>query len=103
MVRLEDSCRVSYRTKDEHASGRLQAISSRNSHCTGLSLMGTERQVPVARKLEALREQGGECLTCSIGIAPNVVLGKVRADLQNPDALVAITKDDFPRPLPTPH
>ena len=40
-------------------------------------LMGTERQVPVARELamkvkRALREQVGECLTCSIGIAPNV-------------------------------
>jgi len=45
-------------------------------------LMGTERQVPVARELalkvkKALREQVGECLTCSIGIAPNVFLGKV--------------------------
>jgi DNA polymerase-4 len=45
-------------------------------------LMGTERQVPVARELavkvkRALREQVGECLTCSIGIAPNVFLGKV--------------------------
>jgi hypothetical protein len=47
-------------------------------------LMGTERQVPVARELavkvkRALREQVGECLTCSIGIAPNVFLGKVGA------------------------
>src|SRR6516225_2912854 len=38
-------------------------------------LMGTERQVPAARELavkvkRALREQVGECLTCSIGIAP---------------------------------
>src|ERR1700726_1106108 len=39
-------------------------------------LMGTEREVPVARALalkvkRALHEQVGECLTCSIGIAPN--------------------------------
>jgi DNA polymerase-4 len=45
-------------------------------------LMGTERQVPAARELalkvkRALRDQVGECLTCSIGIAPNVFLGKV--------------------------
>jgi impB/mucB/samB family len=44
-------------------------------------LMGTERQVPVARELalkikRALREQVGECLTCSIGIAPNVFSAK---------------------------
>ena len=55
-------------------------------------LMGTERQVPATRKLaakvkRALREQVGECLTCSIGIAPNVFLGKVGSDLQKPDRL----------------
>jgi len=40
-------------------------------------LMGTERQVPVARELPlkvkgALRGQVGECLTCSVGIAPGI-------------------------------
>jgi DNA polymerase-4 len=67
-------------------------------------LMGTERQVPVARELafkvkRALRDQVGECLTCSIGIAPNVFLGKVGSDLQKPDGLVVITEDDLPNVL----
>ena len=71
-------------------------------------LMGTERQVPVARELalkvkRALREQVGECLTCSIGIAPNVFLGKVGSDLQKPDGLVVITHDDLPGILPAKH
>jgi DNA polymerase-4 len=64
-------------------------------------LMGTERQVPAARALalkvkRALRDQVGECLTCSIGIAPNVFLGKVGSDLQKPDGPVVITKNDLP-------
>ncbi len=64
-------------------------------------LMGRERQVPVARELalkvkRALREQVGECLTCSIGLAPNIFLGKVGSDIQKPDGLVVITKDNLP-------
>jgi nucleotidyltransferase/DNA polymerase involved in DNA repair len=64
-------------------------------------LMGTERQVPAPRELalkikRVLREQVGECLTCSIGIAPNVFLGKVGSDLQKPDGLVIITADNLP-------
>jgi DNA polymerase IV len=63
--------------------------------------MGTERQVPAARALalkikRALREQVGECLTCSIGLAPKAFLGKVGSDLQKPDGLVVITHDNLP-------
>ena len=67
-------------------------------------LMGTERQVPLARELalkvkRALHEQVGECLTCSIGLAPNVFLGKVGSDLQKPDGMVVITTDNLPEVL----
>ena len=36
---------------------------------------------------QVLREQVGECLTCSIGMPPDVFLGKVGSDLQKPDGL----------------
>ena len=67
-------------------------------------LMGTERQVPAARERtlkikRALHDQVGECLTCSIGIAPNVFPGKVGSDLQKPDGLTVITKDNLPEVL----
>jgi DNA polymerase IV len=67
-------------------------------------LMGTERQIPVARELalkvkRALRERVGECLTCSVGLAPNVFLGKVASDLQKPDGLVVVTHDNLPEVL----
>ncbi len=66
-------------------------------------LMGDQRQVPVARALalklkQALCEQIDECLTCSIGVAPNVFLGKVGSDLQKP-GLVVITKENLPEIL----
>jgi DNA polymerase-4 len=44
----------------------------------------------------ALREQVGDCLTRSIGLAPNVFLGKVGSDIQKPDGLVVITKNNLP-------
>jgi DNA polymerase-4 len=47
----------------------------------------------------ALREQVGECLTCSIGLAPNVFLGKIGSDLQKPDGLTVITHDNLPHVL----
>jgi DNA polymerase-4 len=64
-------------------------------------LMGTERQIPVAWELalkvkRALRDQVGECLTCSIGLAPSVFLGKVGSDMQKPDGLTVITTRDLP-------
>jgi DNA polymerase IV len=64
-------------------------------------LTGRERPVSAARELavkikRVLREQVGECLTCSIGLAPSIFLSKVASDIQKPDGLVVITADNLP-------
>jgi len=43
--------------------------------------------------------QVGECLCCSIGIAPNPFLAKTASDMQKPDSLVVIAKNDLPHIL----
>jgi len=64
-------------------------------------LMGREREVPVARELahkvkQTIRQKVGERMTCSVGLGPSLFLGKVGSDMQKPDGLVIITKNDLP-------
>ncbi len=44
----------------------------------------------------AIRERIGPTLRCSIGIAPNELLAKTATELQKPDGLVIIERDDLP-------
>lgn len=67
-------------------------------------LTGRERDIDAARALAGkvkttIRQQVGDCMTCSIGLAPNLFLGKVGSDMQKPDGLVTITRADLPRIL----
>jgi DNA polymerase IV len=46
-----------------------------------------------------LAKQLGECVTCSIGIAPNTFLAKTASDMKKPDGLVVIELADLPNAL----
>lgn len=53
--------------------------------------------VALARRIKAgLRQNIGECITCSIGLAPNRYLAKVASDLQKPDGLSVLHLHDMP-------
>lgn len=67
-------------------------------------LIGAERTpeqaTAIARQIKhELRTRVGECLTCSIGIGPNVMLAKVAGDMQKPDGLTLIEDRDLPAKL----
>lgn len=67
-------------------------------------LIGQEREPEVARQLaqkikRTIQGQAGECLTCSVGLAPNAFLAKLATDIQKPDGLVTLTVDDLDRRL----
>lgn len=65
-------------------------------------LLDSKRQseevaLDLARRLKkGLRENIGECITCSIGIAPSRYLAKVASDIQKPDGLVVLKLEDMP-------
>jgi DNA polymerase-4 len=48
---------------------------------------------------QAIVEEVGECLTSSVGIAPNRYLAKTASDMQKPDGLVVLKPEDLPQAL----
>lgn len=64
-------------------------------------LIGKEKEPEEARKIairmkQALCVQVGECIRCSIGVAPNPFLAKLATDLQKPDGYVVIQGHELP-------
>lgn len=67
-------------------------------------LVGSRRQrdkaLALAHSVKAsLREQVGEWVRCSIGIAPNRFLAKTASDMRKPDGLVVIEQAELPQAL----
>ena len=67
-------------------------------------LMGRERQPPNARKIslaikQAIKDDVGETLNCSIGMAPNRYLAKIASDMQKPDGLIGLLPSQLPRAI----
>lgn len=58
-------------------------------------LLGEEKEPVNAHRIalkmkEAIRDGVGECMTCSIGLAPNSFLAKLATDMMKPDGLVML-------------
>lgn len=67
-------------------------------------LIGRQREPEVALELArqakaAIARDVGECLTSSIGIAPNRFLAKVASDMQKPNGLTLLRRSDLPQAL----
>ena len=67
-------------------------------------LLGRERNPPAARKISLAIKQGikddvGETLRCSIGMAPNRYLAKIASDMQKPDGLIGLLPSQLPRAI----
>ncbi|TXT35846.1 MAG: DNA polymerase IV [Planctomycetota bacterium] len=56
--------------------------------------------VRLAKQIKAaIRQEVGEFLRCSVGLAPNRMLAKVAADWQKPDGLTIVLQEELPQRL----
>lgn len=67
-------------------------------------LMGTQRELPkaieLAKKLKKhIQNRVGECLTSSVGLGPNTLIAKIASDMQKPDGLIWVPKEEIPQKL----
>jgi DNA polymerase-4 len=67
-------------------------------------LMGREQQPPAARQIslaikQAIKDDVGKTLRCSIGMAPNRYLAKIASDMQKPDGLIGLLPSQLPRAI----
>jgi DNA polymerase-4 len=59
-----------------------------------------DQAMALARRIKGgIRANVGECLTSSVGIAPNRLLAKLASDMQKPDGLIVLTAEQLPHRL----
>lgn len=67
-------------------------------------LIGREQEPPRARRIalaikDAISDEVGVALRCSIGMAPNRYLAKIASDMQKPDGLIGLLPSQLPRAI----
>ena len=67
-------------------------------------LIGREQEPPRARQIalaikQVIKDDVGETLRCSIGMAPNRYLAKIASDMQKPDGLIGLLPSQLPRAI----
>ncbi len=67
-------------------------------------LIGREQEPPRARQIalaikQAIRDDVGKTLRCSIGMGPNRYLAKIASDMQKPDGLIGLLPSQLPRSI----
>ncbi len=67
-------------------------------------LLGREQEPPRSRQIalaikQAIRDDVGETLRCSVGMAPNRYLAKIASDMQKPDGLIGLLPSQLPRAI----
>jgi DNA polymerase IV len=67
-------------------------------------LTGSQREVPkaleLARRLKKhVQNRVGVCLTSSVGLGPNTLIAKMASDMQKPDGLVWVPRDEIQKKM----
>lgn len=79
--------------------GKVWSIDELASRLLPLKQSVTEAAALAHRIKAGLKKNVGECIRCSIGLAPNAWLAKVATDMKKPDGLVVLEAANLPGPL----
>ncbi|MBK7502934.1 MAG: hypothetical protein IPI14_10135 [Polaromonas sp.] len=75
---------------------QVMSIDEMECELTG-SWRGREKAERIAMQIkQELQSTVGTCMRCSIGIAPNTMLGKLASDMQKPNGLTVLELLDIP-------